>query len=318
MRQSVIVKKAKHGNNILACSVLKEHFAPLSLHQLVGASRQFPVTARVDLQAALEKLFATRFVGAKQLGLHSSSNHETIGLSHLTVEGNYPVLIGPLQFDEIDTGEPQPARCLKNGLWLTKEKDASFGLLITPATRYGRTEGVHLEVVVPPGNEGADFSRRFLDEIERTVNEASSYRGKVLSLEASDNYYGRAGSIKVHRLHAVARDQIILPEKTLALLERNVMRFIEQRDKLLSLKMAVKKGLLLYGPPGTGKTHTIHYLASQLKNHTTLLITAEQVGLLDEYMQLARFLQPTMVVIEDVDLIARARASMRGACEKFC
>ena len=48
-----------------------------------------------------------------------------------------------------------------------------------------------------------------------------------------------------------------------------------------------------------------------MKGHTTLLITAEQVGLLGEYMALARLLQPTIVVIEDVDLIARERARMR-------
>ena len=103
---------------------------------------------------------------------------------------------------------------------------------------------------------------------------------------------------------------------TIRLLERNVKGFIEQRERLQELGMSVKKGLLFHGPPGTGKTHTIHYLASMLSEHTTLLITAEQMGLLDEYMQLARFLQPAMVVIEDVDLIARARTSMRSPCEE--
>ena len=53
-----------------------------------------------------------------------------------------------------------------------------------------------------------------------------------------------------------------------------------------------------------------------MQDHTTLLITAEQVALLDEYSQLARFLQPAMVVIEDADLIARARVSMRSPCEE--
>lgn len=47
-----------------------------------------------------------------------------------------------------------------------------------------------------------------------------------------------------------------------------------------------------------------------------LLITAEQVGLLDHYFQLARFLQPSILVIEDVDLIARSRESMGSACEE--
>lgn len=40
-------------------------------------------------------------------------------------------------------------------------------------------------------------------------------------------------------------------------------------------------------------------------------VSAEQVGLLGEYMTLARLLQPSLVVIEDVDLIARERTRMR-------
>jgi ATP-dependent 26S proteasome regulatory subunit len=76
------------------------------------------------------------------------------------------------------------------------------------------------------------------------------------------------------------------------------------------------KGLLFYRPPGTGKTHTIHYLASQFPQHTTLLITAEQVGLIGEYFRLARFLQPAMMVIEDVDLIAREREQMHNPVQE--
>jgi ATP-dependent 26S proteasome regulatory subunit len=111
----------------------------------------------------------------------------------------------------------------------------------------------------------------------------------------------------------VTRSQVILPDKTLRLLEHNVSDFIRNRGALKKLGMPMKKGLLFYGPPGTGKTHTIHYLASQIPDHTTFLINAEQVGLLDHYIQLARFLQPAIVVIEDADLIGRARTDMRSA-----
>ena len=155
-----------------------------------------------------------------------------------------------------------------------------------------------------------------LSELERLINQTGSYRGKVISLEAGHNYSGKAGSVKVHKLRTVRREEVILPEKTLQLLERNVHGFIQQRERLREFGLAVKKGLLFYGPPDTGKTHTIHYLASQLGDPTTLLITAEQVGLLDEYFQLARFLQPAMVIIENVDLISRAREEMRSACEE--
>jgi ATP-dependent 26S proteasome regulatory subunit len=47
-----------------------------------------------------------------------------------------------------------------------------------------------------------------------------------------------------------------------------------------------------------------------------LLVTAEQVGLLGEYFRLARFLQPSMMVIEDVDLIGRERTHMHGVGEE--
>jgi ATP-dependent 26S proteasome regulatory subunit len=110
--------------------------------------------------------------------------------------------------------------------------------------------------------------------------------------------------------------QIILPEPTLRALERNVVGFASQRSALRALGLSTQKGLLFHGPPGTGKTHCIRYLAGRLEGHTTLLITAEQVGLLPEYMTLARLLQPAMVVIEDADLIARERTETGSACEE--
>jgi ATP-dependent 26S proteasome regulatory subunit len=116
-------------------------------------------------------------------------------------------------------------------------------------------------------------------------------------------------------LPPVHRDNVILPEATLKLLDRNVLNFVDGRALLHRLGQSTRKGILLYGPPGTGKTHTIRYLASNLPGHTTLIITAAQVGLLGQYMSLARLLQPAMVVIEDVDLIARDRERM-GPCEE--
>jgi len=74
--------------------------------------------------------------------------------------------------------------------------------------------------------------------------------------------------------------------------------------------------LLFHGAPGTGKTHCIRYLAGKLPGHTTLLITAEEMGILPEYMALARLLQPSLVVIEDADLIARDRTERGSACDE--
>ena len=299
----------------LVAHKLASHFGPQPLEQLVTASRNFPVSARIDLQVALSKILEEQFK-AELVGLHRRFGHETMTFSELLTTDNYPALVAPLQHLEVDIGELVPARCLTHGLWLSISGQLRFALLLSPTMNYGRHSGTHVEIAVPPGEEGAALSRRLFDQIEKLVKRASSYRGKVISLEQTDDYSGHIGGVRVHKLRSVGRDELVLPAKTLQLLERNVSEFIKQRTELRALGMPLKKGLLFYGQPGTGKTHTIHYLASQLPDHTTLLITAEQVGLLDHYFQLARFLQPSIVVIEDVDLIARSRESMGSACEE--
>ena len=299
----------------LAQNQLKRHFRNHPLQSLITSSRTFPVTARVDVQRALETIFS-RQPRAQLLGLHNSYAHDTLTFAHLLANQHDPVVISPLQHEEVDIGEAIPARCLRKAIWLSRQKTTPFTLLLSTAIRYGQLEGVHVEIAVPAGEAGAKISRLLFDEVETVVRQTASYRGKVLSLETADRYSGQVGTLRVHKLRNVAREQVILPERTIDLLDRNIGDFIKKRDQLRRLGMPIKKGILFYGPPGTGKTHTIHYLASQLPDHTTLLVTAEQVANLDHYFQLARFLQPAMIVIEDVDLIARAREDMYGPCDE--
>lgn len=294
---------------------LRQHFGGLPLDEIITSARTFPLASKVDAQGALDAYFDAREKTAL-LGIHAAMNHETPTMAHLLIRGPWPVEIGPLQHDEVDIGDPTPARCLKNGLWLSVEGRLPFAVLLSPAMKFGNVGGVHIELAIPKGEQGLEFSQDFFRNLETRISAGRTYRGRVLSFESHGDYSGSGGALKVHRLRTVRREEVILPPKTLALLDRNVSSFIRARNHIKGLGLSGKKGLLFYGPPGTGKTHTIHYLASQLPEHTTLLITAEQVGLLDEYFRLARFLQPSMVVVEDVDLIARAREQMGSVCEE--
>lgn len=301
---------------ISVASQLREHFRIADLHQLATVSRAFPIAARVDLQTALLDLLERHFKVAHRSGVQAGYAFQTFTFSMLSLDLDNAPVIAPLEHEDVDIGEAIPVRCLKSTLWLCSQKCERLAVLLTPTIKHGEVGGWQVEIATLPKGTGQDLSHGILLELERSINQARSYRGKVISLEKRDNYSGKAGNVRVHKLREVTREQVILPEKTLRLLERNVTEFIAHRDQLKDLGMSIKKGLLFYGPPGTGKTHTIHYLASQLPEHTTLLITAEQVGLLDEYMQLARFLQPAMIILEDVDLIARARTSMNSPCEE--
>jgi ATP-dependent 26S proteasome regulatory subunit len=117
-------------------------------------------------------------------------------------------------------------------------------------------------------------------------------------------------------MQTVVREDIILPQATIKDLDRTIIRFCANRDKLRKLGLQTKRGIMFYGPPGTGKTHTIRYLATQLKEHTTFLVTAEQIALLPEYFALARLMQPVIFVIEDADLLAKSRESMHSPQEE--
>ena len=308
-RQSAVARTKQFE---YAYEALQWHFAGTRLNQLVATSRQFPDHMRADVQSAIDRLFASP---VRFFGIHEQHRYETLTLATLTRDGRNACAIAPAQYYDVDVGESAPVKCLNNGLWLCKTRGLRYAVVLSTYRDYSHETGTRVEIAVPAGAAGAKFVQRCLSELEDAVNAARSYRGKVLSLDGGPDYSGRSKGITVHKLPAVQRDDVILPDATLKLLDRNVLRFVESRAQLRRLGQSTRKGILLYGPPGTGKTHTIRYLASNLPGHTTLIITAAQVALLAQYMSLARLLQPAMVVIEDVDLIARDRDDM-GPCEE--
>ncbi|WP_027552183.1 ATP-dependent Clp protease adaptor ClpS [Bradyrhizobium sp. Cp5.3] len=295
-----------------AFGVLNWHFAHVPRSELVTTVRQFPGHMRADVQAAIDRLFASP---VRLFGLAEDRRYETLSMSRLMQNDNFAVTIAPLQYNDVDIGERAPAKCLDNGLWLCAASGLRYAVLLAIHREYSREIGVRIEVMVPAGAGGAALVQQCFSALEDAVQAARTYRGKILSLDTDPDYRGRSRAITVHRLPSIGRDEVILPEQTLRLLDRNVLNFVGTRDMLRHLGQSTRKGILLYGPPGTGKTHTIRYLATHLPGHTTLIIAAEQMGLLGAYMRLARLLQPSMVVIEDVDLIARDRDDM-GPCEE--
>ena len=290
-----------------APNLMEQHFGGLAPEEIVTAARTFPARMRADLQIAVDQVLTNSPSCAELLGLRPEHRHMTLELTELWREGRNAVVIGPLQYTEVDIGDDEPVRCLKDALWLLQQENLPHVVILSEHQNYRGDEGIHVEVGVPTGVEGSKLADRYFRAIEESIAASSSYRGKVLSLEQEFAYSGQSTGVRVHRLPGIKREQVILPQQTLELLERNVFAFYRQRVKLTDLRMSTKKGLLFYGPPGTGKTHSIHYLASELTDHTTLLITADQINLLAEYMALARLLQPSIVVMEDADLIARER-----------
>jgi ATP-dependent 26S proteasome regulatory subunit/ATP-dependent Clp protease adapter protein ClpS len=295
-----------------AWEALEWHFAGMHPEDIVTSVRQFPGHMRADIQLAVDTMFATPdgFFGLRQ------EYRDELEIAALIGSGRFPPTLVPPQYHAIDIGEDAPIKCLRNGLWLCREGELRYAVLLSRNWDDNKQPVSQIEIAVPDTPEAEAFAQRCFDKLEAAVLTARSYRGKILSFDLDDDYRGRANGIMVHQLPPVAREQVILPERTLKLLDRNVIHFINSRDALRRFGQSTRKGILLYGPPGTGKTHTIRYLATNLRGHTTLIITAAEVAILGAYMTLARLLQPSIVVIEDVDLIARDRGEMDGPCEE--
>ena len=294
-------------------NLIQEHFSSAPLETIEVTARLFPTRVAADLQLALDALETKDFEVAHFYAVHQCNQapHEFTQL-YTKDRRNLPTPVPP-EYVEIDVGEAEPVRCLKYGLWLLRIDGVNALVLLDTQRHHGQ---INVQVAVPKGPEGKAAIQKFFRYLEDAIQQSSCYRGKILSLEHQEMYNGQACGIRVHKLKSVQRDQVILPPATLSLLDRNVVQFVRQRPRLAQLGLATKKGLLFYGPPGTGKTHTIHYLARAIEGQTTFLIAAEQVGMLSDYMTLARLFQPSMVVIEDVDLIARDRTTMHSAGEE--
>ena len=299
----------KHANEALSA-----HFGTIGLSGIETSVRSFPLRMRADLQLGFDQILSPNTV--RQLGIKAGYRYQSIEFADLWETGNSAQIIVPVQFAELDIGEESPRRCVGTALWLLESDGLKHAAFVSQEEGVRGDQRVKVEIAVPTGQAGAGLVASYFRDVETVIQKAESYRGKVLSLEMDTRWQGLAGAITIHQLPPIARDDVILPARALALLDRNVLDFAELRPKLRAMGQPTKKGLLFYGPPGTGKTHTIQYLASSLTEHTTLLVTADQVCLLDEYFGLARLLQPSVLVIEDADLVARDRGEMRGAGEE--
>ena len=285
--------------------LLATHFAPLALEGLAVTRRDFPHWMRPDLHKALESLFAalpdTRFSGVRVRNRDFDFRFADLA------EAGDGFAVGPAEYQDVDIGEVRPVRCLTRGLWLAERDGVRFALLLDVREGYRGTR-VRLEIAVPPGDASGKLAMLLIEQLRIQAEGGASWRGKVLVLErAQDDFDVAPAGLRVEKIVPVGREDIVLSEKTLALIERNTLGFVHQAQRLVQLGLSAKKGVLLYGPPGTGKTLIVRWLSAALEGYTKLIVTASHYGLLEETFEIARALQPAMVVLEDIDLVGGHR-----------
>ena len=285
---------------------LNQHFgAPAETLPILA--EEFDPSEQANIQLAFDAYLDSEGRSADLLGISAEhKRHRDLGMADLLVVprpnpmGSQPLAEGPVEYINIDLDEGEVLAAVQSGLYLLRDGDDRLAALVGLSGQHSPFSKIRVEVIAPE----RELSERFLAELRRLTRERNVYRGSVVSL--SMDMYGRF-DMQFHRLPSITRDQIILPAEVLARTERHTLTFSAHRERLRAAGQHLKRGLLLYGPPGTGKTLTAMYLAGQMSDRTVLLLTGRGYGLIQRTCALARLLQPSTVILEDVDLIAEER-----------
>jgi len=289
---------------------LRRHFKTDELAVLVSSRRQFTAHLLPDLQTIIEDQVA--HWSPELLGFHQEIEFFPMKLSDLTIsEGKRAVQLTPVQHQDIDIGEDEPYASINNGLWLIMiDGDVPAAVMLSKFLARGGPK-VQVEIAHLPNDVGHDFADGFLRTIQSQGKSSRYYRNKAVSFESTD-FEGTNETMRVHKLPAVSREDVVLSKATMAQLDTHIFDFVKCREELKRLGQSGQKGILLHGEPGTGKTHVVHYIAANLPGHSVVLVTAEQMLDMEEHFALARVLQPCIMVFEDVDLVARSREDISG------
>jgi hypothetical protein len=215
---------------------------------------------------------------------------------------------GPVQYVKVPVDEDSTLTCVQCGLYLIKDAERRLAAFMGAARDFGFGAREMTVQVMASKREEAE---QFLGELRTLMRKKNVYRGHIVSLDMSED---RTLIVTFHALPKIEREGIILPPGVLERIERNSVTFAAHRDKLLAAGRHLKRGILLYGPPGTGKTLTAMHLASRMPARTVFLLTGRGQGLLEASCSMARWLAPSTLILEDVDLIAEERTSRGADC----
>jgi hypothetical protein len=311
---SRFVEKAREAERPRFATMLTEHLG-VPADGLPVAEQQWPAYEHVNVQAALDAWLAEPGRTHHVVGVAGLRHHGPIGLADLLgmtpEESKYGARPGNVLRTALPAGPDGEVReCLRTAMVFATDADGGRAVILfrCPDPEQGR-DSMSVEVIASREGAGAGVAARLRDlAIEHNV-----YRGQVVSFARAMFGYHQGSVLSFHRREALDPGELILPEATFADVRRQVVGVARHRDALREAGQHLKRGLLLYGPPGVGKTHTVRYLGGELTGTTIVQLSGDALGYIKQACSIARTLQPAMIVVEDVDLVAQQRDMYEGS-----
>ncbi len=274
-------------------------------NRLIDLTKAIPKRDLYDIYQALQRLQIEQQmpspIGIVLSPQYSNEDNEddesSVNPRHQSLAGIFREnpYVEALRYKTLSVHTPTPQRIAENAVFFLflepAQPESAFAALLQGQTL----------TIAAKTEEAAQKVMLFLD---KTAHESSVYRGHVLSVKSHKKGY----QIEFLSPAEVVREQLILPAQTLEVLEHNVLRVLKHAQALKASRQNLQHGVLLYGPPGTGKSLAVRYLMTVAKPITVVNVTGRQLRLIRESCRLARLLAPSLIVLEDIDLIATDRA----------
>jgi len=195
-----------------------------------------------------------------------------------------------------------------DSFWLNR---AAQGWTVLRVEHIPLQDSARLEVAA----EDAGAAQSCVEDITAAATVGSIYRNRIIGLSIDAGIKDEYGDVErpeclrvlFRREEAVRDDDIIIDDEVRTVLWRNVVDLHHRRALLTTHGVPLRRGVLLYGPPGTGKTFACRYLCGKLPETTRLIVAGNALLQVKSVFNLARMLQPALVILEDVDLVFSAR-----------
>jgi cell division protease FtsH len=165
-----------------------------------------------------------------------------------------------------------------------------------------------LSVYVRPDDH--EQARALVRAIVTRAQDLDIYRGRILQASTANSL-----TLEVITPPAVTRKQVVVAEEVWHEIDLNVRAVSTHSEMMNTLGLGVRRGVLLAGPPGVGKSAIASVIAHESAGPFTVVYCDARAGaatlrqLFDECVRLG----PSVVVIEDVDLIVRHRSEPYAA-----
>jgi hypothetical protein len=290
-------------------SMITEHVG-CTLADMPNISTRFEHWEHVNLHLGVARYLALHSPDAEWFGI-SGAMHGHSDLLDMLVMAERRGLYqrGPVEYVTAATGPDSAQDIIQIGVVRTYSADGVPVVLgMRGPVEHTPQPRCQLRVLAADPATATDVRA----EVERLVREVDIYRDQVLTFDVSE-YRGNELVSFLPRPELTAH-HVVLPEGVLETIERHVVRNAARGELLRRHGQHLKRGVLLYGPPGTGKTHTVRYLLSRLTGATVVLLAGRALSrLLPLAVSVARRLQPAVLVLEDIDLVAEDRSHMPGA-----